>query len=120
MSPRARNRGNRGNRNRSKQSSQSRRRQQGRGPGQARNDGAGFWGEPSALPREQPEVRITEDPAAVVRSLGEPPLAGHETIAGHYFDAVYDRAVAFAGALAAAGGLIKPDELPEDRGDPAA
>jgi hypothetical protein len=113
MSPRPRNRGN----NRSRKSSQNKRRQQNRGPKPARSDGAGFWGDPSKLPSGQPEVRITEDPPAVVRSLGPPPLAGHETIAEHYFAAVYDRAVGLAGALAAAGDLIKPEELPEERGD---
>jgi hypothetical protein len=49
-----------------------------------------------------------------VRSLGRPPLQGHETIAAHYFEAVYDRSVVLAGALAAAGDLIEPDELTAD------
>jgi hypothetical protein len=112
MSSRGRNRG----KNRSgKTSSQRRRRQQGRGT--SRTEGAGFWGDASKLPLDQPEVRISDDPSAVVRSLGPPPLAGHETIAEHYFAAVYDRAVGLAGALAAAGGLIKPEQLPEERTD---
>ena len=42
----------------------------------------------------------------MLRSLGPPPLPGHETAAEHYFDAVYDRAAALAIALAAASGLI--------------
>ncbi len=113
MSPRSRNRG--GNRS-TRSSPQQKRRQKGRGtkPG---STGAGFWGEPSKLPVSQPDIRITEDPSAAVRSLGPPPLPGHEAIAEHYFAAVYDRAVALAGALAAAGGLISPEELPEERGD---
>ena len=49
------------------------------------------------------------------QSLGPPPLPGHESIAEHYFGVVYDRAVATAGALAAAGGLIDPDALVEER-----
>ncbi len=73
--------------------------------------GAGFWGDPAKLPASTPDVRITDDPAAVPRSLGPPPLPGHEQIAVHYFTAVYDRAVATAGALAAAGGLIDPNAL---------
>lgn len=111
---------NRGRNNRSNASSRNKRRQQGRNGGGAnlgRSDRPGFWGEPSKLPVDQSEVRITEDPAAVVRSLGPPPLPGHELIAEHYFAAVYERAVSFAGALAAAGGLVEPDELPEDRAD---
>ncbi len=73
----------------------------------------GFWGEPSALPTAPQHVRITADPSATVRSLGPPPLPGHEVIAEHYFAAVYDRAVTLAGALAAVGGLIEPEELQE-------
>ena len=86
------------------------------GGGNQRADGAGFWGEPEKLPEFRADIRITEDPAAVARSLGPPPLANHEVIAEHYFSAVYDRAVTLAGALAAAGGLVEPDALiePED------
>jgi predicted TIM-barrel enzyme len=52
----------------------------------------------------------------VPRSLGPPPLPGHENAAEHYFAAVYDRAVTTAGALAAAGGLIDPDALADELG----
>jgi hypothetical protein len=76
--------------------------------------GAGFWGDPARLPTSHPDIQITDDPAAVPRSLGTPPLPGHEAIAVHYFTAVYDRAVATAGALAAAGGLIDPTSLIDD------
>lgn len=75
---------------------------------------AGFWGSATALPPARNDVRITPDPAATVRSLGPPPLPGHEVIAEHYFAAVYDRAVTIAGALAAVGGMIEPEEL-QDR-----
>lgn len=77
-------------------------------------DTTSFWGEASRLPEPKTDVRITDDPDAVPRSLGTPPLPGQEAIAGHYFAAVYDRAVATAGALAAAGGLIDPDALTGD------
>ncbi len=76
-----------------------------------------FWGDPDLLPAEKSDVRITTDPAAVPRSLGPPPLAGHDAIAEHYFAAVYDRAVTTAGALAAAGGIIEPEELIEELGE---
>jgi len=66
------------------------------------------------LPTSHRDIQITDDPAAVPRSLGTPPLPGHEAIAVHYFTAVYDRAVATAGALAAAGGLIDPTSLVHD------
>ena len=54
-------------------------------------------------------ISVTTDPTSTVRSLGKPPLAGRETVAEHYFEAVYQRAVAMAGALAAAGDLLAPD-----------
>lgn len=62
-------------------------------------------------------MRITDDPAAVARSLGAPPLPGHEKIAEHYFTVVYERAVQTAGALAAAGGLIDPATLTAELGE---
>lgn len=91
-----------------------------RGAGAAAPTGerpASFWGDASALPVTGREVRITPDPAAVARSLGPPPLAGHESVSEYYFATVYDRAVALAGALAAAGGLISPEALQEERAD---
>ena len=58
------------------------------------------------LSAETPRISVTPDPTSTVRSLGKPPLVGRETVAEHYFDAVYQRAVAMAGALAAAGDLL--------------
>jgi hypothetical protein len=78
--------------------------------------GVSFWGDPSTLPEPHGDVRMTTDPAAVPRSLGPPPLPGHEMAAEHYFAAVYDRAVTTAGALAAAGGLIDPETLVSELG----
>lgn len=76
--------------------------------------GVTFWGDPANLPAPSADVRMTDAPSAVPRSLGPAPLPGHEAIAEHYFSAVYDRAVATAGALAAAGGLIDPLTLVDD------
>jgi hypothetical protein len=76
-----------------------------------------FWGDPGALPPAGRQVRISDDPSAVVRSLGTPPLPGQEAVAEHYFTVLYDRAVMRAGALAAAGGLIAVEELMEELGD---
>lgn len=83
----------------------------------SRKSGAGFWGDPTNLPEPQSDVRITDDPSAVARSLGPAPLPGHEQIAQKYFELVYDRAVTMAGALAAAGGLIDPDALADELSD---
>lgn len=108
MSPRPRKRPARGRQH-------SRRRQPG--GGRPRPSGVDFWGDPATLPPARQDVRITEDPAAIPRSLGPAPLPGHEVIAEHYFTAVYERAVMLAGALAAAGELIRPEELVEELGD---
>ncbi len=70
-----------------------------------------FWGASSDLPAPAETVRITREPAAVIRSIGRPPLTGHEVIAEHYFAAVYDRAVSLSSALAAAADLVDPDDL---------
>jgi hypothetical protein len=77
------------------------------------HDESRFWGESDHLPEVSQDVRITDDPSAMPRSLGPPPLPGHEHIAEQYFALVYDRAVSTAGLLAAAGGLIDPDDLVE-------
>lgn len=65
-----------------------------------------FWHGDAPLPEPSGRIQVTEDPAAVVRSLGAAPLPGRETIAEHYFEAVYQRAVTISSALAAAGDLI--------------
>ena len=72
-----------------------------------------YWGDPAKLPSSDTYVRITSDPAAVVRSLGRPPLSGHYNVAEHYFTAVYERSVNLASALAAAGDLLE-DESSSD------
>lgn len=77
------------------------------------HDESRFWGESAQLPEVSQDVRITDDPSAMPRSLGPPPLPGHEHIAEQYFALVYDRAVSTAGLLAAAGGLIDPEDLVE-------
>lgn len=68
-----------------------------------------FWGDAEKLPNFGGTVRITNDPNAVVSSLGRVPLTGSETIAEHYFQAVLDRSVMLGSALAAAGGLTEDD-----------
>jgi hypothetical protein len=50
------------------------------------------------------------DPAALIRSLGPPPLPGQTTYAEHFLAAVVERAAALAGAVAAAAGVsAEPD-----------
>ena len=69
-------------------------------------DGGGDTDEPPAL------VRSPEDPSAMIRSLGPPPLPGRETIAEQFFALAFDKAARRAVALAAASGLM--DLTPED------
>jgi hypothetical protein len=106
MSPRSRRRGKGSNAPRRGPRNQGRNRDQ-------RKDPAAFWGDPEKLPPVRSDIRIAEDGAAVVRSLGPPPLTNQEIIAEHYFSAVYDRATMLAGALATAAGLLTPEELEE-------
>lgn len=70
-----------------------------------------FWGDDTRLPEPPRQARITNTPASVIRSLGRPPLPGHEQQAHHYFEAVTMRAVAIASAIAAAGDMVDADEL---------
>jgi hypothetical protein len=51
----------------------------------------------------------------MIRSLGPPPLPSRETVAEHYFVAVYEKATALATALAAASDLLDTEE---DENDP--
>lgn len=92
----------RGNRKRSGRTRTSRR---GRDKGQA------FWGDHKRLPDPITDVKVADEPAAVVHSLGNPPLQGREEIAKHYFTAVYDRITTVAGAVAGAAGIVEVEDL---------
>ena len=82
--------------------------------------GPAFWGQSPAAPEadgdgapEPPaptQARLTGDPSALLRSLGEPPL-GRNPAALHHLSIVYEEAVRTATALAAANGLLDMDEL---------
>jgi hypothetical protein len=98
------------------------RRPQGRHPKKEKRPPARqFWGQPMAPPAPVAELAAAPDPTAMVRSLGPPPLGSHSGIAGHYFEAVYEKAAALAGALATASGMLDvghPDDaVAEDEGD---
>ena len=64
-----------------------------------------LWHLVPALPDPEPIVPTTE-PRMLIRSLGDPPLAGQGAVAEHYMGAVVDRAAGLATALAAAAGLL--------------
>ncbi|MCO5313161.1 MAG: hypothetical protein M9952_09555 [Microthrixaceae bacterium] len=65
-----------------------------------------FWGSFDDLPEGDERVHPAADPAAVVLSLGSPPLVGHEQLAEHYFRAIYERAGGLAYAVAAGNAMI--------------
>ena len=71
-----------------------------------------FWG--SEAPDEAATVqriRPTPEPAALPRSLGDPPLTP-DTAAAHHVAVVYEEAVRAATALAAANALLELDPEP--------
>ena len=77
----------------------------------------GFWGGPDRGRRSPAPIHPTDEPTAVVDSLGPPPLAGHEAAASVYFSAVYGKAVGGASALAAAAGLLSTEPAAGDDSD---
>jgi hypothetical protein len=83
-----------------------------RSSGRRRQNGTAtsFWGRPDAATTAPQPVHPSDDPTAVVTSLGPPPLAGQELAAAHYFDAVYAKAVGGAVALATAAGILDTGE----------
>jgi hypothetical protein len=72
-----------------------------------------FWNGTDSADEPVALVRTLEDPSAMIRSLGPPPLPGRETIAEQYFALAYVKASRRAVALAAASGLIDFSE-PEE------
>ena len=64
---------------------------------------------PVAVLDEPDPIATAPDPAALVRSLGDPPLRGSSVVAGHYIAAVVETAARRATALAALAGLLATD-----------
>jgi len=78
----------------------------GGGGGQKpQSEAAGFWAEPGEPPAPAELIRPTVDPAALPRSLGDPPLTP-EAAAQQALAVVYEEAVRAATALAAVNGLL--------------
>jgi hypothetical protein len=78
-----------------------------------RPTGREFWGTDNRDEEPPASIRPSDDPTAMIRSLGPPPLPSRETVAEHYFVAVYDKAASLAVALAAASSLLDTAELEE-------
>jgi hypothetical protein len=88
-----------------------------RRPGNRVKSRAGFWGRGDAPSNASP-MTPTPDPAAVPRSLGDPPLAANRAAAQHHLALVYEEAVRAATALAAANGLLADADHGSDRSPP--
>ena len=93
---------------------QGQRQGQGQGQGQRRRRGrrrghgprpADLWRQTSPLDDPEPIIPA-KDPAAVVRSLGTPPLQGHGALVDYYMATVVERAAGVAAALAATASLL--------------
>lgn len=70
-----------------------------------------YWGKDEGdTESDLPMVKASAMPSAMVRSLGRPPLHGHDQAAETYFDVVYARAALLASALADSVGLLEPAE----------
>ena len=97
-------------------SDQAQRQAQRRRRGRRRSHGsrpADIWRQPPPLDDPQPIIPA-KDPAAVVRSLGTPPLQGHGALVDYYLATVVERAAGVAAALAATAGLLGDPEGEDD------
>jgi hypothetical protein len=68
-----------------------------------------LWRQAPPLDDPQPIIPAS-DPAAVVRSLGTPPLQGHGALVDYYLATVVERASGVAAALAATADLLGEPE----------
>lgn len=91
--------------NRSRSSNQRRRPQQQHGKKAHAID---VWRTAGELPEVQ-KIPAPTDVSALLRSLGDPPV-GNGSAAGHYFNAVVERAAAVALALAVSADLLAADD----------
>lgn len=69
---------------------------------------AEFW-RAAPEPPEPPDIAPAQDPTALVRSMGPPPLPGQQNVALPYLEAVVRRAAILATALAASADLLDDD-----------
>jgi hypothetical protein len=82
---------------------------------EAERENKSFWHGSSDMPETPGKIQVTEQAASVIRSLGSAPLTGQESVTDHYFEAVYQRSVALASALAAAAEMVGDDEDEHDK-----
>ena len=77
-----------------------------------------FWGNAETLPKPIYGLSVPSVTNAIPSSLGRPPIAGQETVSIKHLDAIYNRSVGLAFALAAAGGLDLPAPEGEEEIEP--
>jgi hypothetical protein len=89
-----------------------RRRRPRQGGGGGGGGGANFWGTPRQGDESPKKVRPASDPAALLKSLGDPPLVAPRSsvTSADHLAAIYEEAVRAATALAAATGLLELDD----------
>jgi hypothetical protein len=92
---------------------QRRRRGRRRSGGAKQND---IWRQPPTLDDPEPIIPA-KDPAAVLRSLGTPPLQGHGALVDYYLATVVERAAGVAAALAATAGLLGTFDSEDEQED---
>jgi len=88
---------------------QGQRRRRGRRRSHAAARPADLWRQVPALDAAAPIIPA-KDPAAVLRSLGTPPLQGHGALVDFYLASVVERAAGVAAALAATADLLGEPE----------
>ena len=81
------------------------RRKQARRRRAGRSKPVDLWAPVAPVPEARP-ITPAPDPAALIRSLGDPPMPGQGAVAEHYLAAVIERAAGLAMALAAAAGQL--------------
>ena len=84
---------------------QGQRRRRGRRRSHGQQRPADLWRPVPSLDDPQPIIPA-KDPAAVLRSLGTPPLQGHGALVDYYLAEVVQRAASVAAALAATAGVL--------------
>ena len=72
-----------------------------------------LWRQPPTLDDPEPIIPA-KDPAAVLRSLGTPPLQGHGALVDYYLATVVERAAGVAAALAATAGVLSAADEDEE------
>ena len=75
----------------------------------AKRTSTDIWREAGPLPDVEP-VASSNDPTALLRSLGEPPLADAEAVLIQYAT-VIERSASIAAALALSAGVLASDDL---------